>query len=62
MKARITQARYYASDIVKRAREFIYQKGYFITSAGMERMLKPLSLVPTLVSPSLLFTVCHKPR
>jgi hypothetical protein len=48
-KKRITQARSYPLSWVKRARECIYKLGYFVTAAGIERMLQPLTLVPTLV-------------
>jgi len=43
------QARSYLGDLVLRARECIYKLGYSVVAAGIERMLKPLSLVPTLV-------------
>jgi hypothetical protein len=49
LKGRTTQARSYLGDLVKRAREAIYKSGHFVTAAGIERMLKPLSLVPTTV-------------
>jgi hypothetical protein len=42
-------ARVYLADVVNRARDYIYKSGYFVNAAGMERMLKPFSLVPTVV-------------
>jgi hypothetical protein len=47
---RISNARTYVGDLVIRAREFIYKLGYGVTSAAVERLLHPRSLVPTLVS------------
>ena len=35
--------------MVKQARDFIYERNQFINSAAVERILKPLSLVPTSV-------------
>lgn len=46
---RFSQARSYLSDVVNNAREHIYHKGFLVNSAGIERMLQPLSLVPTTV-------------
>jgi hypothetical protein len=37
---------------VSRARELIYRDNYAIDSAGVEGLLKPLSLVPTKVNRS----------
>jgi hypothetical protein len=52
LKARVSQARSYLGDLVERARQCIYKSGYCLTAAGIERMLKPLSLVPTTVRPA----------
>jgi hypothetical protein len=49
LKGRITRARSYLGSLIERARECIYKLGYSVTAAGIERMLKPLSLVPTTV-------------
>jgi hypothetical protein len=49
-KGRITRARSYLSDLVNRARDCIYRMGYLVNAAGVERMLHPMSLVPTVVS------------
>lgn len=49
---RMAGARSYLMDLVSRARHFIYNVGFQPTAAGIERMLKPLSLVPTIVSHS----------
>jgi hypothetical protein len=49
MKGRITRTRSYLGDLVENARECIYKSGYSVTAAGVEHMLKPFSLVPTMV-------------
>lgn len=55
-KGRITRARTYCADLinvpylVQSARKSIYEKGFPVASAGIERVLRPLSLVPTTVS------------
>jgi hypothetical protein len=49
LKGRVNRTRSYLGDLVERACEFIYKSGHFVTAAGIERMLKPLSLVPTMV-------------
>ena len=47
---RVSQARTsYLGDLVEKAREYIYKSGYSVTAAGIERMLKPFSLMPTTV-------------
>ena len=46
---RITKARTYLGDMIQTARRFIYDLGFNIDSAAVERVLKPQSLVPTLV-------------
>jgi hypothetical protein len=46
---RITKARTYVGDLIRNSRRFIYNLGYNVTSAAVERLLKPHSLVPTLV-------------
>jgi hypothetical protein len=48
-KDRLATARSYCQRLISRAREFIYEMGYGVTSAAVERLLKPQSLVPTLV-------------
>jgi hypothetical protein len=35
---------------ISRTRELIYQKNFAVDSAGVQRILKPQSLVPTLVN------------
>jgi hypothetical protein len=50
---RITMARIDDEHLkfkISRARELIYQDNYAVDSAGVERLLKPLSLVPTEVT------------
>jgi hypothetical protein len=56
-KARTNQARKYqdVSDSVKKARNEIYKHGAPIGGAYVQRLLKPTSTVPTLVSQSILF-------
>jgi hypothetical protein len=49
-KGRTTRARSYCPDLVNRARDCIYNLGYLVTGAAVERMLRPMSLVPTVVS------------
>lgn len=49
MKYRLTKARTYLANSVTKAREYIYNLGYGIQSAFTERLLKPLSLTPTIV-------------
>jgi hypothetical protein len=46
---RITKARTYLGDTIRTARRFIYDLGFNIDSAAVEQVLKPQSLVPTLV-------------
>jgi hypothetical protein len=46
---RVTRARTYIGDVIRTARRFIYDLGFNIDSAAVERLLKPNSLVPTLV-------------
>jgi hypothetical protein len=48
-KNRITMARTYIRHLVVHARDFIYKMGYGLDSAPVKRLLKPRSLVPTLV-------------
>jgi hypothetical protein len=48
-KGRITRARSYLFSLIDRARECIYKYGHFITSTAIERMLHPVSVVPTVV-------------
>ncbi|KAF8233087.1 hypothetical protein L208DRAFT_1142259, partial [Tricholoma matsutake] len=47
MKGRITQSQSYLSSLVNRARDCIYCAGYTINATAVERMLRPMSLVPT---------------
>jgi hypothetical protein len=54
MRGRVTRARSYLSDLVSRARDCIYRMGYLVSGAAMERMLRPMSIVPTVVSNSTL--------
>ena len=52
-KRRQTLARkdtHWIGDTIARARSFIYEKGYGVTSKAVEDLLKPESLVPTEVS------------
>jgi hypothetical protein len=49
-KIRISNARSYAGTLVHRARNFIYNLGYGVTSAAVERVLMAESWVPTPVS------------
>lgn len=46
---RIARARHYPEYLVNRARDCIYSSGYPVNHAGIERMLKPMSVVPTVV-------------
>ena len=46
--ARVDNKRY--RNLVQVAREAIYRRNYYVQSTAIERMLKPQSLVPTLVS------------
>jgi hypothetical protein len=48
-RTRISKARTYVGDLVRRARDFIFKLGRGVTSAAVERLLKPNSWVPTLV-------------
>jgi len=46
---RISRARTFHANLIIKARDCIYNLGFSVRSAGIERMLKPLSLVPTMV-------------
>ena len=48
-QGRISRARIFDLDWITRARNIIYQLGFPVRSAGIERMLKPASLSPTVV-------------
>jgi hypothetical protein len=48
-QGRISGARIFDLDWITRARNIIYQLGFPVRSAGIERMLKPASLTPTVV-------------
>jgi hypothetical protein len=50
-KDRILNARTYgmSRNLMARARDLIYRLGYGVSSAAVDRLLKPASLVPTLV-------------
>jgi hypothetical protein len=50
MNHRIQKARSYLWDIVRRARDFIYRLGLPVAGVAVERLLKPFSIVPTIVS------------
>jgi hypothetical protein len=49
MKRRISTARKYMGDIIRRARDFIYKLGLNVAGAAVERLLHAHSWVPTLV-------------
>lgn len=46
---RVTRARSYVSYLVNLARTWIYHQGYLVNSAAVERLLKPWTVVPTVV-------------
>lgn len=56
MKKRISRARTYLSGAIDAARKAIYTGGLYIMSAPVERLLKPFSLVPTMVCITTLLT------
>jgi hypothetical protein len=58
LQNRLTTARTYARDLVLRARSFIYNLGYGVSSAAVEHLLQAHSLVPTLVG-ALGYTVAY---
>jgi hypothetical protein len=41
-------------DTISRARSFVYEKGFMVNSIAVDRLLKPESLVPTVVRPNIL--------
>ena len=45
---RLSRARSYVGDLIKRARDFIYRLGYNVAGAAVECLLLEHSLVPTL--------------
>ncbi len=49
LKLRVRMARKYLLDETMRARDFIFNKGYTVGSAAVERLCKPQSIVPTMV-------------
>jgi hypothetical protein len=53
--------RRYFGDLVQRARDLIYKEAAKITGAAVNRLLKPTSSVPTIVSnlPSLLLFISN---
>lgn len=51
---RLNTERSAPTSIVANARHRIYDKGYTVNAAAIERMLKPQSLVPTIVCAYLL--------
>jgi AraC-like DNA-binding protein len=59
LRYRITKARTYLKDVIHTARRFIYDLGFNIDSAAVERVLKPQSLVPTQVRASRLYAINH---
>ncbi|KAF9240183.1 hypothetical protein BU15DRAFT_74100 [Melanogaster broomeanus] len=48
MRLRLRTLRTYALDKVRRARELIYLKGKPVDGAGVQRLLKPETLIPTM--------------
>lgn len=52
LKLRVRLARTYLFDKIMRARDFIFNKGHMVGSAAVERLCKPQSIVPTMVSSS----------
>ncbi|KAK0421714.1 hypothetical protein EV421DRAFT_1724714 [Armillaria borealis] len=48
LKLRVRLARTYLFDEITRARDFIFNKGYMVGSAAVERLCKPQSIVPTM--------------
>jgi hypothetical protein len=65
-RGRISGARIFNMDWITRARHFIYHVGFPVRSVGIERMLKPTSLIPTLVCamflPARSFPTSNKPQ
>ena len=59
MKGRATRARSYLPDLVNRARDWVYHMGYLVSGAAVERILRPMSLVPTVVSSQTLRWIVH---
>lgn len=55
LRYRVEKARIYLSDAVKKARDFIYRLGHGVTARGVENLLKPFSLLPTVVCIFILF-------
>lgn len=51
-ESRLSRVRSYAGDLIRTARSFIYEKGFNVASAAVERLLFAHSWVPTLVSAS----------
>jgi hypothetical protein len=49
MRYRLEKARTYLADVVNNARDRIYRLGHGVSAKGVENLLKPFSLVPTVV-------------
>jgi hypothetical protein len=49
-KTRMNKPRTFFADLVKSARHCLYQLGYSIASKSIDNLLKPFSLMPTMVS------------
>lgn len=49
IRYRVEKARIYLSDAVNNARDRIYQLGHGVSAQGVENLLKPFSLLPTVV-------------
>jgi hypothetical protein len=50
LKARINRPRTFMANLVQTARNYIYRLGYSIVSKKIDNVLKPFSLMPTMVS------------
>jgi hypothetical protein len=46
---RLDKARTYLAHLVNNARDRIYNLGHSVSAAGVEALLKPFSLLPTVV-------------
>jgi len=55
MSSRISKARIYVMQTISQARRFIYTLGLPVAGAAVNRLLKPESLVPTIVRVSYSF-------
>lgn len=59
MKARETKPRFFFSEVVNLARCCLYKLGYSISSTKIDDMLKPFSLMPTMVRTSPHYPIIH---